>query len=239
MAGKLGGGISPDGLPIPGYQAGVATSSNGGSATMRNVPDVAMEANADNYSCDLGQCMGGWGGTSFAAPRWAGFMALVNQQAAKYGWSSTGFLNIPIYGMAESPQYSSVLHDITTGNNGSEPGYRFDAMAGYDLVTGWGSPNGSGLIDALAPPVSDGFSLAATPNAVTINPGTSAQVNITVTRTGTFSGAVNLSITGLPNGVTASFAPSSTTGNSTLTLTAGTGILGGPCSPRSRASQAA
>ena len=227
-----GGGVSPDGLPIPGWQAGIATSSNGGSSTLRNVPDVAMEANTDNYDCNMGQCSGGWGGTSFAAPRWAGFMALVNEQAAKYGWSSTGFLSIPIYSIAESPDYSSVLHDIATGNNGSVAGYSFNAMAGYDLVTGWGSPNGSGLIDALAPPVSNSFSLAASPNILTINPGMSTQTNITVTRTGTFSGAVNLTITGLPSGVTASFAPSSTTGNSLLTLTAGTGILGGPFFPQ-------
>ncbi len=235
--GGSGGGVSPDGLPIPGYQAGVATSSNGGSATLRNVPDVAMEANTDNYSCYINTqaqhvCSGGWGGTSFAAPRWAGFMALVNEQASKGGWSPTGFLNIPLYSMAENTQYSSVLHDIATGNNGIDADHRFDATAGYDLVTGWGSPNGSGLIDALAPPVSNGFSLAASPDAVTINPGTSAQINITVTRTGTFSAAVDLSITGLPSGVTASFAPRSTTGNSILTLTAGTGILGGPFLPQ-------
>lgn len=227
-----GGGVSPDGLTIPGYQAGVATSSNRGSATLRNVPDVAMEANGDNYDCNMSHCSAGWGGTSFAAPRWAGFMALVNEQAATYGWSSTGFLNIPLYALAQSPQYGSVLHDIIMGTNGYEAGYSFNAMTGYDLVTGWGSPNGTGIINALAPPTTNSFSLSAAPNSFTLDPGASTQIDITVKAGGTFSGAVNLTISGLPSGVTGAFSPSPTTGKSVLTLTAGTGIMGGAFFPR-------
>ena len=78
-----GGGISPDRIAIPSYQttAGVITTANKGSKTLRNAPDVAAEANTDNYICYDGTCAGGWGGTSFAAPRWAGYLALVNQQS--------------------------------------------------------------------------------------------------------------------------------------------------------------
>jgi flavin reductase (DIM6/NTAB) family NADH-FMN oxidoreductase RutF len=86
-----GGGISPDQIAIPSWQDGVANTSNGGSATLRNEPDVAMEGDFDNYLCSIEfGCGGGVAGTSFAAPRWAGFMALVNQQAAEAGSASAG-----------------------------------------------------------------------------------------------------------------------------------------------------
>ncbi|MFY9644492.1 MAG: protease pro-enzyme activation domain-containing protein, partial [Terriglobales bacterium] len=59
-----GGGISQDGIPIPSYQqlAGVINSSNGGSDTLRNIPDVSGEANFDFYVCyNQSGCAGGWG----------------------------------------------------------------------------------------------------------------------------------------------------------------------------------
>lgn len=62
-----GGGISPDNISIPSWQTGIATSANGGSTTLRNVPDVAMEGDFDNYACANGTCSGTWAGTSFAA----------------------------------------------------------------------------------------------------------------------------------------------------------------------------
>jgi subtilase family serine protease len=127
-----GGGPADDGFAIPSWQVGVANSSNQASTTIRNVPDVAAEANTDNYLCDQGSCTGDYGGTSFAAPRWAGFLALVNQQAVAGGNSTLGFINPAIY-------------LISKGNN------KYSAVPGYDLVTGWGSPNGTGLISALAP----------------------------------------------------------------------------------------
>jgi subtilase family serine protease len=140
-----GGGISPDGIAIPSYQqlTGVITSQNKGSKTLRNGPDVAAEANFDFYVCHKARCGGGWGGTSFAAPMWAGYMALVNQQAVANGAAAPGFINPTIYPLGLTGGYTSDFHDITSGNNG------FPAVAGYDLITGWGSPN-SGLINALA-----------------------------------------------------------------------------------------
>ena len=141
-----GGGISPDGIPIPSWQqlSGVINSKNEGSKTLRNGPDVAAEANFDFYVCaDQSGCGTGWGGTSFAAPMWAGFMALINQQAVANGNPTLGFINPLIYPIGVGSGYGSAFHDITSGNNG------YPAVAGYDLVTGWGSPNGSGLINAL------------------------------------------------------------------------------------------
>jgi subtilase family serine protease len=145
------GGPADDGFPIPNWQAGIANSSNQASNTVRNVPDVAMEANTDNYACDQGTCSGDYGGTSFAAPRWAGFLALVNQQAVANGNATLGFINPAIYSLGSGPNYNNVFHDITSGNNTNGNGQSHNAVVGYDLVTGWGSPNGQNLINALAP----------------------------------------------------------------------------------------
>jgi len=139
-----GGGIAPS-ILIPGYQqtAGVITKANGGSLIMRNSPDVAIEGNTDNYICFNGSCAGGWGGTSFGAPRWAGAVALINEQRATNGKSLVGFFNPAIYAYGLNPEYSSFFHDITTGSNG-----KYSAEVGYDLVTGWGSPNGQFVFES-------------------------------------------------------------------------------------------
>jgi subtilase family serine protease len=143
-----GGGVyTPDAIPIPAWQQlpGVITTANKGSKTLRNSPDVSGESNFDFYTCaDQEACQGGWGGTSFAAPMWAGYMALINQQAVLNGNPPLGFVNPAIYNLGVSSGYSAAFHDITSGSNG-EP-----TTAGYDLATGWGSPNGNGLIAALA-----------------------------------------------------------------------------------------
>jgi subtilase family serine protease len=144
------GGPADDGFAIPSWQAGVANSANQASTTVRNVPDVAAEANTDNYTCDQGACSGDYGGTSFAAPRWAAFLALINQQVASGGSSSLGFVNPAIYSIGQSPSYNNDFHDITSGNNSNGQGQSFNAVVGYDLVTGWGSPNGQNLINALS-----------------------------------------------------------------------------------------
>jgi kumamolisin len=146
--GNSGGGISVNHIAIPSYQKtrGVITRTNKGSTTLRNVPDVAAEANTDNYICYNGVCEGGWGGTSFAAPRWAAYLALANQQAVEHGQSTLGFINPTLYSIGLRSSYSANFHDIQSGANGT-----YTAQKGYDLVTGWGSPNGVGLINSLAP----------------------------------------------------------------------------------------
>jgi subtilase family serine protease len=143
-----GGGISPNKIAIPSYQtaAGIITTANKGSKVYRNGPDVAMEANTDNYICYDGTCAGGWGGTSFAAPRWAGYLALANQQSVANGLGSLGFVNPLFYAIGTGPNYHKDFHDITSGSNGTYP-----ATPGFDLATGWGSPNCANLINDLAP----------------------------------------------------------------------------------------
>jgi subtilase family serine protease len=143
-----GGGISPDSIKIPAWQqlAGVINSSNKGSTTLRNGPDVSANANFTFYVCaDQTTCTANeYGGTSFAAPMWAGYIALVNQQLAADGYSTIGFIDPYLYSFGVSSSYGTDFHDITSGKSGS-----YSAVTGYDLVTGWGSPNGQGLINAL------------------------------------------------------------------------------------------
>jgi len=220
-----GGGISPDGISIPSWQAGVANSSNAGSTTLRNVPDVAMEGDFDNYVCVGGGCFENFAGTSFAAPRWAGFMALVNQQAVEAGnapQGGIGFLNPAIYLIGEGSSYGKDFHDITQGNNDTEnqPVW-FNAVTGYDLVTGWGSANGQDLIDTLAGPQAPGFWIVSSLSTVPLPLGASATTTITVADAGGFDGSVHLAVTSaLPSGVTASWGTNPTSGTSVLTLTA-------------------
>ncbi|MGC2300705.1 MAG: FG-GAP-like repeat-containing protein, partial [Acidobacteriaceae bacterium] len=155
-----GGGPSPDGFPMPPWQQGLANGSNQASETVRNAPDIAAEANNDNYTCGTSYdqfgnenngCGGGWGGTSCAAPRWAGFMALANQQSRASGNSTVGNLAPVLYPLALNPtSYANDFHDIASGDNNDGYGVSWNAVTGYDLVTGLGSPNGQNLINALA-----------------------------------------------------------------------------------------
>jgi uncharacterized repeat protein (TIGR03803 family) len=143
-----GGGVSSY-YSIPTWQQGVNLTAAGGSTTMRNYPDVAMNAN-NVWVIFFNNQSGSFWGTSCAAPLWAGFTALVNQQATAKGLPSVGFLNPAVYAIGRGSAYGSCFHDITTGNNTnscSTTGYF--ATPGYDLCTGWGSPMGSNLINAL------------------------------------------------------------------------------------------
>jgi hypothetical protein len=89
-------------------------------------------------------------GTSIAAPLWAGFMALVNQQAAAAGRAPIGFANPSIYTLAKGTNYANYFHDITLGDNFSSASPTdYPATPGYDLCTGWGTPTGTNLINAL------------------------------------------------------------------------------------------
>jgi subtilase family serine protease len=211
-----GGGISPDKYAIPSWQTTAASGCSSCSKTYRNGPDVSANANFTFYVCaDQTTCTANdYGGTSFAAPMWAGYLALINQQAVANGNKTLGFINPSLYTIGEGSSYDSDFHDVTSGSNG------FSATTGYDLATGWGSPNGSGLINALAGSGSPSFTLSASPSSLTITQGSSGTSTITVTDVGGFSGSVTLAASGLPSGVTASFGTNPTTGSSVLTLTA-------------------
>jgi kumamolisin len=217
-----GGGISPDGIAIPSWQqlSGVINSSNKGSTTLRNGPDVSANANFTFYTCaNQVACLANdYGGTSFAAPMWAGYIALANQQLAENGKPSIGFLNPTIYAQNVTSAYGTDFHDITSGTSGS-----FSPVTGYDLVTGWGSPNGTGLINALAPTAtSPTFTLSASPASASVVQGSSGASTITTSALGGFDSAVTLTASGQPAGVTLSLSATSIaapgSGTSTLTM---------------------
>jgi len=151
------GGISSF-YAIPTWQTNINMTLPQGSKTFRNFPDVALTADDVLVIADGGLEYIGVGGTSCAAPLWAGFTALVNQLAAINGHASVGFLNPALYAIATGPNYTSCFHDTTTGDNkwSGSPNL-FNATAGYDLCTGLGTPKGTNLI----------FTLAASVNTIT------------------------------------------------------------------------
>lgn len=147
-----GGGISTV-WPIPDWQQGVSMASNQGSTAMRNLPDVAMVASNIWVVADNGRSFAA-AGTSAAAPLWAAYTALVNQQGAASGRAAVGFLNPALYAIGRSAAYAQSFRDITTGANTTTASpNRFLARSGFDLCTGWGTPRGVGLMNQLlAPP---------------------------------------------------------------------------------------
>jgi len=150
-----GGGLSSI-FPRPTWQNGLSSVVGAG----RGLPDLAMEASPQDgaliYSSSPGE--GGsfysLGGTSEAAPLFAGIVAVADQVAG----TSLGLLNPTLYalGLAKAPG----LVDITTGNNSVsffQGGHSYSiagwtARSGYDLATGWGTIEGAELVTELAAP---------------------------------------------------------------------------------------
>ncbi|WP_428109393.1 protease pro-enzyme activation domain-containing protein [Candidatus Binatus sp.] len=153
-----GGGIGPDDFPIPSWQVTAAAGCAKCSQTYRNGPDVAANADFSFYVCaDQEACSANlYGGTSFATPMWAGYLALANEQYLSNGASTTlGFINPALYAIGLSSNYDADFHDCRTGGNTD------GCTVGYDLSTGWGSPNGAGLINALAlTPISEKLTIS-------------------------------------------------------------------------------
>ena len=150
-AGATGGGISRV-WPIPSFQLSGGQSvavQNHGSATMRNVPDVAAIANPLTGVAVYSALNGGWltiGGTSVSSPLWAGFYSMVNAATEGLGLGSAGFANPGLYSLYDNQAFLYPhFHDIADGNNGYGASSRhgFTAGYGYDNTTGVGSLNGA------------------------------------------------------------------------------------------------
>ncbi|HWA88674.1 MAG TPA: S53 family peptidase [Rhizomicrobium sp.] len=129
-------------ITIEPYQLPYINKRNLGDKTYRNVADISANGDFDMYVCDRGHCSGGWGGTSFSSPIWAGFNALMNQYAGQKGKPTVGFLNPAIYELYKGNK--KMFHDVVGGKSGIYP-----AVKGYDLVGGLGSPNGLKTIKAI------------------------------------------------------------------------------------------
>jgi hypothetical protein len=145
-----GGGPSLGGEPVPTYQ-----SANGVNFGARANPDISMDADPNTgalvyYSPPVATAgFYAVGGTSLSAPMFAGVIALAAQVRAAHSLpqlNSVGILNL-LYSDYNSVNYLSDFHDVTTGSNG------FPATAGYDLVTGIGSPK----VQKVVPLLSGGF----------------------------------------------------------------------------------
>lgn len=139
-----GGGISLV-FPVPSYQNGVKMPPElNTKQTGRGVPDVASVSDPNSgYNILVDGEYAVIGGTSSAAPLWAGLTARLNDLLGK----PLGFLNPLIY----QASVEKCFNDIVQGNNGG-----YSACVGYDCCTGWGSPNGAALLAAfkaqMAPP---------------------------------------------------------------------------------------
>src|SRR5579862_586253 len=138
--GATGGGVSGN-FPLPSWQAqaNVPPSTNPKGYKGRGLPDVSGDADpATGYEVQVDGSSLSVGGTSAVAPLWAGLLALINQSAGK----AVGYLNPTHYQTVAGKATS--FRDITSGNNGD-----YKAGTGWDACTGWGSPNGAGLMQAL------------------------------------------------------------------------------------------
>ncbi len=241
-----GGGVSTL-FTKPTWQAGTGVPADG----QRDVPDLALNASAehDGYLiCSRSSCVNGFrmsnndlnviGGTSAAAPTFAGIVALLVQQTNE----PQGNVNPILYGLAASAP--NVFHDITTGNNmvpctqGSKdcPGsgmIGFNAGPGYDLTTGLGSVDVGALAAAWNSPTNPDFLVSPQSASLTITRGTPATDVLTVTGLAGYSTAVNLtcSASSTLTNTTCSISPGSVSPGGTATLT----VTANPLSAKRRA----
>ncbi|HEU5396478.1 MAG TPA: protease pro-enzyme activation domain-containing protein [Verrucomicrobiae bacterium] len=211
------GGVSKV-YSLPSWQQGVATTANKGSTTMRNVPDVAMCAQNIEVIYGNGRT-GVIIGTSAAAPLWAGFAALVNQRAAEMGQAPVGFINPAIYAIGKSTNYDACFHDIKKGNNfWMKSRYKYKAVPGYDLCTGWGSPK-TNLIGALMISGGLGITPAGGFIATGIPGGPFDVTSQTFTLTNAGSGSVDWLLGNLPAWLEASGTGGTLAGHAGLDVT--------------------
>jgi len=132
--------------PEPVYQAGVQSTGK------RGIPDVAYDGDPatgvpafNSFPCS-GACFTGWGqwgGTSIGTPQWAALFAIANSMRVAASKADLDQVHFLLYPAAEAD-----YHDITAGHNGT-CGAQCTAVAGYDFVTGVGSPQANLLIPAL------------------------------------------------------------------------------------------
>jgi len=146
-----GGGFS-NVFGVPAYQSSVVAaylkrsnysySANqyaGGSGKMRGFPDVA--ANGNSYIVAISGKFWLISGTSAAAPTFASLVTLINDQRLLSGKKPVGFLNPTLYSVP------GMFKDVTSGNNPGCGTNGFSTAAGWDPVTGLGTPIYSKMLE--------------------------------------------------------------------------------------------
>ncbi|WP_043289069.1 S53 family peptidase [Paraburkholderia oxyphila] len=153
QGGSSGGGVS-DVFQRPDWQSAITiTSVNPGAITGRCMPDVAANAdwNASPYLLVVDGHAQANGGTSAASPLWAGLIALINSQLS--GGKRVGYLTPMLYQTAGAGGAATLgaaaCTDVTSGNNNTASAGGYSAGAGYDAVSGWGTPQGQKLLAAI------------------------------------------------------------------------------------------
>jgi subtilase family serine protease len=145
----------------PDYQAPVVKDSR-----MREIPDISYNAAVNGgvlgvLSCGPSECglpqatyFFRFGGTSAGSPQWAALVAMADQLAR----GRVGAINKVLYRVGKSPFASTFFHDVTVGDNSvagdagtpGTPITGYSAAPGFDMATGWGTPNATTLVPALA-----------------------------------------------------------------------------------------
>jgi uncharacterized protein (TIGR03437 family) len=199
-----GGGVSIY-FAKPSWQTGPGVPSD----NARHVPDLALSAspNHDGYLVFTGGSLQIYGGTSCAAPSFAGVAVLLNQYLVSSGAqraAGLGNMNVGLYSEAQSAP--TAFHDITTGNNivtvtcpSRSPGcssgsFGYVATVGYDNASGLGSVDAYNLVmgwngAAITPPPNTGLTL--------VSNLTSLSTNETIFLTATVTGSNGTTPTGV------------------------------------------
>ncbi len=230
-----GGGLSSY-FSQPSYQSGPGVN-NSYSNGKREVPDVSADADPNTgYSvyctvtaagCSSSSAWIEVGGTSAAAPLWAGVSADLNQYLSANGKPVLGGASATLYTLFNTSQTYAAYHDVTSGNN-----LYYPATSGYDLASGIGTPDVWNIARDLTGSSGGGtndFSISASPTSLSIAQGGSSSSTISTAVTSGSAGTVSLSVTVSPSGPTASLNPTSVTagGSATLTVNVGSTVATG------------
>jgi subtilase family serine protease len=141
--GATGGGRSKI-FGKPGFQANVMRKDK-----KRDYPDIAFGASGDKpgffvsipSEAAVGCCIEG---TSLGAPSWAGISQLISERTH----GRLGNIDIRLYGMASSSGQPAGIRDVTSGSNGLKGVAGYSAGPGFDLTTGWGTPDIATFVNA-------------------------------------------------------------------------------------------
>ena len=215
---KSGGGMSAY-EALPAWQSGV-TPAGGGALARRAVPDVAFNANpstGEYVALTLPGAATIWmafGGTSIAAPQWAGIVAVANAMRVASAKPVLGDIHTLLYkSIAAVPgTYAATMGDVVDGTNGSCATCR--AGTGFDQATGWGTPNSAQLLQTLtgmaaaAPTAAPAPTTNHSPTLASKTMATHASTSLAVRLSGADvdGDALTYTMSGAPAGLTLSSA---------------------------------